>query len=970
MELPTLRKIFDDHEGLGSDKWTSYFKAYESHLQRYRSQSISLLEIGVQNGGSLEIWSKFFPKAERVLGCDIDPKCALLKFDDPRISVLVGHVNAPETLAAITQDTANFDIIIDDGSHVVEDVIKTFALYFPLLKSGGTFVIEDLHTSYWPSFGGGSDLNLSSMGFLKLLSDLANKEFWRSENEDFNFLDAYAKRYGVSIDDRDIAIEEISFSNSVCIIRKGDGNFENRRHMTGTKFHVHDYSEAKKLSGTRELVNLLDVQIRLPQATEMQREFVDAIPFVLSNKSELGRLRQQFDEATVENEHLRNELGSSRNELGSLRNELGSLRNELGSLQNELGSLRGHIARLHSSRSWRATRPFRILARVVRSGKYAFEFANYLYREQNSLDGVGPRLGQTFRERGIKGVTKSLAESYFAMRIGRPIDRWPPYSEQEIPAQISLDENGPLISVIIPIYNTPERLLLDAVNSVRNQTYQNWQLCLVDDNSDSRPMRKILKRIAKKDRRIEVYRRKTNGHISAACNDGLAMSRGNYVTILDHDDVLHKSALALIAQAIVQQPGVDYIYSDEDKLSSDGQLVHSPFFKPDWSPEYMLSMMYTCHMSVFRKGAIESVGGFRSDFDGAQDYDLALRVTGLGGKVHHVPHCLYHWRIWERSTAHSPDAKPYALNNAKRALAEHLSKQSDSFELVDSPFPGHTKVNFLPKGEPLVSIVIPTANGSIEVDGKTERHIDGVVESILTKSTYKNIEIVIVHNGDLSTEQSKHLESLAHVKLVRYTSSEKFNLADKINLGGASAAGEFILILNDDIRVIAPEWLDRMVAMAQRDGVGVVGAKLLFPDDRIQHAGVVMLGGLPGHPFYEAPGSSQGYGLSIQVDRNYIAVTGACHMTPKWAFDKLGGYNPRYALNYNDVDYCLRVRDELGLRSVYVADAELYHYEGVSKEGGRSVAEHEIQMFIDEWAAKYPRDPYYNPNLNQNVPYS
>ncbi|MGY5810829.1 class I SAM-dependent methyltransferase [Rhizobium sp. LEGMi198b] len=376
MALPTLRRIFAEHQHFGSDKWTSYFGAYETHFARYRVKPITLLEIGVQNGGSLEIWAKYFPKAKRILGCDIDEKCRQLTYDDPRIGVFVGNANSADTFEALIKDTPKFDIIIDDGSHFVEDVIRSFALYFPTLNEGGTYVVEDLHTSYWAPYGGGSDLTLSSMGLLKLLIDLASKGFWRNDDDDFNFLDAYAERYGVALHDQDINIEEICFSDSICVIRKGEATFHNRRHITGNEFHVVDYSEEKNLSGTQELVDRLDVNARLVQSTEIQREFVTTAPVALANKVELDRLEKSLAEfhrelaaARQETEHFKREFAATRQVIERFKRELAASREETEHFKQVF---QDETAAIYASTSWRLTAPIRITARLFRKMRRVF----------------------------------------------------------------------------------------------------------------------------------------------------------------------------------------------------------------------------------------------------------------------------------------------------------------------------------------------------------------------------------------------------------------------------------------------------------------------------------------------------------------------------------------------------------------------------------------------------------------------
>jgi SAM-dependent methyltransferase len=370
MTLPTLRKIFDEHQRLGSDKWTSYFETYDRHFTRYRNDAITLLEIGVQNGGSLEIWSKYFPKAARILGCDIEEKCRALTFEDPRIEAFIGDANSPPIYERLTKDTPNFDIIIDDGSHHVDDVVRSFALYFPTLKPGGVYVIEDLHTSYWPQYGGGTDLTLSSMGFLKLLADLTNKEFWR-EDKDFNFLEAYAERYSASLHDHDINIDEISFRNSICVIRKGDGTFKNRRHISGSIFQVADHSEIKKLSGTQDLVDLLDVAARLAQSTELQKEFVTTIPLALANKAEIDELKREVIRVReLALEHAQQIALAHRSTINELRERLATAEIEaqrgLSDAHQRLADAQSDIAALRASTSWRFTSPLRAVSGLWR----------------------------------------------------------------------------------------------------------------------------------------------------------------------------------------------------------------------------------------------------------------------------------------------------------------------------------------------------------------------------------------------------------------------------------------------------------------------------------------------------------------------------------------------------------------------------------------------------------------------------
>ncbi|TLP60294.1 glycosyltransferase [Parasedimentitalea maritima] len=517
-------------------------------------------------------------------------------------------------------------------------------------------------------------------------------------------------------------------------------------------------------------------------------------------------------------------------------------------------------------------------------------------------------------------------------------------------------------SIVVPIYNTPERFLRQCLQSVYDQIYPHWELILVDDKSPAPHVRKMMEEAAAKTDKVKLIYRTENGNISASVNSGLKAATGDYFTVLDHDDILSNAALYWMVDALIQHPEAEYLYSDEDKTDEGGQRFFGAFIKPGWSPELTLQCMYSCHMSVYDRVKAQSIGGCRSEFDGAQDFDFMLRYISRFGQVHHVDKVLYHWREWEQSTAQNLDAKPEAFLRQRAALKDYLDAKNESYEIGDHPLRGHHKVSFQPRRDDKVSIVIPTANGTLELDSGIENNADAVVASIIATSTYDNYEIVLAHNGDLSDSQMTAFEAEPLVRLIEYDDSMSFNLADKINQGAAAAAGDYILLMNDDIRVITPNWLELMLGMAQRPGVGCVGAKLLFPNGTIQHNGVWMRGHLAGHIDYEAERRSIGHDLSGLGNRNCIGVTGACKMTARTVWEDLGGYSTTFRLNYNDVDYCLRLHEK-GLRSVCLGDVELYHYEGVSKEGGPSVLDGEIELFLDVWSNRVPVDPYLPANL-------
>ncbi len=513
--------------------------------------------------------------------------------------------------------------------------------------------------------------------------------------------------------------------------------------------------------------------------------------------------------------------------------------------------------------------------------------------------------------------------------------------------------HSPLISVLMPVYNVDVKWLSLAIESVYWQIYSRWELCIVDDCSTDAAIESLLRWWTARDSRIKVIRRTENGHISAATNDALAMADGAYVALLDHDDELTVEALAHVASYINDNPDVDYIYSDEDKVDAAGN-VSGRFFKPAWSPEFILSCGYTTHLSVYRKAIVTDVGGFRSQYDGAQDYDLTLRVTSKTSRVGHIPEVLYHWRTLKTSTAQNNHAKHYAFPRAKAALKEHMTRIGFPGRVVDGVLPGHTRPIFDVKGTPRVSLIIPTAGKIVRVAGRRMNLLENFIRSVVMVSTWKNIQLIVLENGDLPEATIGMLHEWGAF-VVPYREA-RLNLARKFNLGVQHANGDYVILLNDDMEVISPDWIEQLLQFQQQDRVGAVGAKLLFADRTIQHAGVTVIDGSPGHPYYGLPEDTVGHGGICTAVHNTVAVTGACLMTPRSLFTRLGGYDDAFDLNYNDVDYCLRLNDA-GYRVVVNPFAVLWHYESLSKGQG-GVRPDELKLFHRKWRDRYRREAF------------
>ena len=529
----------------------------------------------------------------------------------------------------------------------------------------------------------------------------------------------------------------------------------------------------------------------------------------------------------------------------------------------------------------------------------------------------------------------------------------------------------PLFSVLVPVYNTPERWLQRAIDSVRAQTYPRWELCLADDASTDPLVRPFLEKAAAEDARIKVAFRGQNGHIAATSNSALELATGEFTALLDHDDELAPNALLEMAEALQVAPEADYLYSDEDKIDEDGAR-HSPYFKPDWLPDLFAGQNYTSHLSVYRTALVRQVGGFRVGFEGSQDWDLTLRVVEqtTPDRIRHIPKILYHWRAIPGSTALLLSEKDYVETAAERALVEHFSRLGQQVEVLPVPG-GHWRIRYLlPATPPLVSLIIPTRNGLTVL----RRCLD----SLLEKTTYPRFEILVVDNGSDDPATLAYLATLrdgSHpllaphhtVRVLPY--AEPFNFSAINNYAVREAAGEVVGLLNNDLEVITPSWLEEMTAQALRPEIGCVGAMLYYPNDTIQHAGCVLgIGGVAGHAFKTFPRGDEGKFNRARLVQNYSAVTAACLVVRKAIYEQVGGLDERdLAVAFNDIDLCLKVL-AAGYRNLWTPFAEFYHHESASRgaddtpeKAGRFRAE--VEKMLNRWEDVLQNDPAYNPNL-------
>jgi len=519
----------------------------------------------------------------------------------------------------------------------------------------------------------------------------------------------------------------------------------------------------------------------------------------------------------------------------------------------------------------------------------------------------------------------------------------------------------PRISIVLPVYNPPLRFLRECLDSVVRQTYPHWELCIADDGSD-RSVRKLLQKYAAQDDRIRLHLRAHRGHICEASNDALDLATGDWVGFLDHDDLLAADALSEVVAAIAEHPQARLFYTDEDKIDEAGFRCE-PHFKPAWNPDLLLAQNYLCHFSVVDAALVREAGGLRPGFEGAQDHDLLLRCTEQldGDAIVHIPRVLYHWRMLEGSTARGVAQKPYATEAGRRAVAEHLARNgiAADVEVLDS---GHFRVRRRLAGLPSVSVVIPTRDRA--------DLLRMCMQGLLDRTTYHDLEVVIVDNGSVEADAVELLATLArNPRVTVVPHAAPFNFSELVNRGVQATRGEVLCILNNDIEVIDGDWLREMVAHALRPEIGVVGCMLYYPDDTMQHAGVVLgVGGIAGHAYPGQPRGDHGYVGRATVAHNVSAVTGACMVLKRDVFTVLGGMDESLPVAFNDIDFCLRALHS-GYRNLWTPFAELYHHESASRGLEDTPAKQarfqtEVRAMQRRWGEALLTDPAYSPNLS------
>lgn len=520
----------------------------------------------------------------------------------------------------------------------------------------------------------------------------------------------------------------------------------------------------------------------------------------------------------------------------------------------------------------------------------------------------------------------------------------------------------PLISMVIPVYNISEKYLSECIESILSQTYSNFEICLVDDCSNKKETITTLNKYLKKDKRIKVKFREENGHISKSSNDAINMASGEFIGLMDNDDLLTENALYEVVKVLNNNPNLDMIYSDEDKIDLKGKR-RDPHFKPDFSPDSLLSSNYICHFTVLRRDLVLKIGGFRIGYEGSQDHDLFLRFTEKTKNIYHIKKVLYHWRMIPGSTAATIDSKNYAVERGKKSVEDALERRGIPAKVSIHEKIPYYMIDYLYEDEPKISIIIPTRD-----------HYDitkACIDSIYDKTLYKNFEVIVVNNGSKEKETYELFDNYANgyenFKVIDY--NDEFNYSIINNIAVEQCNGDYIVLLNNDTEVITPNWLNTMVGYAMQKHIGTVGVKLLYPDNTVQHGGIVMgIGGVAQHAFLEEPRESYGLYARLAIPYNVSGNTAACLMIEKSKYRQIGGLEEQLKVAFNDVDLNLKAIDA-GFYNIFLPQVELYHHE--SKSRGLDTTTEKYKRFLQEqkfmenkWRKKLYNDPFYNTNFS------
>lgn len=702
------------------------------------------------------------------------------------------------------------------------------------------------------------------------------------------------------------------------------------------------------------------------------------------NEEHLSETLHQLSEMKSKYDSINYELKQKITTIQGLNQSVSVTESNIENLNFRLHDLNQDIAEIMNTKSWRWTAPIRRITHLFKNIKNIVFILPEALRHGGGVIRTANKAIEIFKYDGFKGVKSQINRYRFpiihsdgSQPAGHVLNSTE-YSEwirrndnitkkhlKTVKRSINKFCKKPLISIIMPTYNPTTEWLIEAIESVIKQSYQNWELCIADDASTDQRSHEILKQYSESDSRIVVKFRESNGHISKASNSALKFSRGEFIALLDHDDTLHQLALYHVVKAINENPNASLIFSDEDKINQCGVRCE-PYFKCDFNYDLFLSQNMICHLGVYKANIVRQIGGFRQGFEGAQDYDLALRMIEKlsHNQIVHIPRVLYHWREHEKSTAKSRETKPYAHKAAIQALQEFHDRQG--IDAIVEPAPeaaGMNRVRYtVPEPPPTVDIIIPTRDRS--------DLLKVCVDSIISRTIYQNYSINIIDNGSIETETLSLFDSFksdTRIKVIH--DSEPFNFSRLNNQAVAMSNADYVCLLNNDIEVISPDWLTEMIGHAIQKKVGVVGARLWYPNNKMQHGGVILgLGGVAGHAHKGLLKGHPGYFGRGSLQQCFLAVTGACLLVSRDDYNSVGGLNEnQLAIAFNDIDFCLKLNRK-GLRTVWTPYAELFHHESESRgledtPEKQSRFSNECDFMKKSWRKWIRHDPAYSPNL-------
>lgn len=994
-----LPELYAQHRGKVSDKWLSYLEFYDELFTPLRDAPLRILEIGIQNGGSLEIWAKYFPNAKCIVGCDIANEAARLEFKDRRISVVVGDANLSNTVAKIESLSPEYDLIIDDGSHRSDDIVRSFSIYFHKLAENGLYIAEDLHCAYWENFEGGIEAPFSSINFFKRLADLVNREHWGNTLASDAILNYFSERYCASFAASALdRVKEVRFRNSICVVSKGqEGDNEiGPRKVVGTEALVEPtintsvdgmkfvgadqsrnpygpgsvllesasdaYSDLiKKVS--EEQMRTVEINAMLASLDKSVRELTETLvrerrqPLMLLRRLTLYRAARSLAKLKVFPETIRDKLSKSSSENNPLKIVPSQLEKKTLKIKQSLlrraafhrsGKPRGWLRSIALQVDEGRIRPTWRRVFYKKNGLLRPDFANFLRTNLSFIERF-PELRQALplvssRNTGLMVNPEEAMRQLFESQQAELT---------YVDARDLIDglAHQPLISIIMPVYNTPPKWLHRVVESLQQQYYHNWELCVVDDCSPKQDQRELLRKMAMDDARIRLTVMPQNSGISAASNSALEMARGEFLALVDHDDEITPDALLRMVEAINRNPEADFLYSDECKIDdTSARRLFDFILKPDWSPEIMLNFMITGHLTVYRTDIVRQIGGFRSEYDFSQDYDLALRMGEVSRSIVHIERILYLWRAIAGSAASG--GKDYARKTNIQALSDALRRRGVQGAAISEKHANRVSV-ILPRTGTRVSIVIPS---------DSTENLRLALNAIRAGTDYNNYEIRVVCKSSVAELLEMEYQDWPAVHFVRY--DKPYNFSDKCNVGAEAAEGDILVFYNDDVFPISRDWIERLIEYLWLPDVGATSPQLLYEDGTIQYAGMISgTPGLAGTAYHRLPLNHTDDFLSMnRLVRNISILSGACCAMRRDLFRDVGGFDEQNTPDgHSDLDISFKILAK-GQRCVYTPYSLLTHIGNHSWNAKAGKYKADIYC-LKRWGSYISRDPYFSESM-------